>query len=482
MQYPLIPDIRKTESKITIHEKIYRYSVHFAKNQSGIVIESIRDGELKIRAPLGTDSETIDTEIRTFIKKIEHKNEANQQAKPDIIIAGTINIRGFDIPYTTKFNRRRKGPYIFMLPDGRVEVEIPHPVSHQEISALLLNEKEWLYREYYRSRPECPPEVETQTIHIQGREIPYLIRRNPRAKKVTLKILGTGAVEVSAPINAASDSIMAFVEKNTAWIAPRIDLIPEEKIIPPTDAKTNTLGEVDENGEIMYEGHTIPYKIQRSIRAKRVTIKINRHGEVIIVAPKKTQISEIQYLAQQKADWIFKHTIQSTRPIPPQREYRDGEIFPFLGETITIKILKGDRPDCQRKDGELVIIVPGNFNTFNEKSLVKQIISTYFSEVLYQFSMPYFTSYAQKLQVRVPPVKIRDQKTKWGTCTPHSIILNLRLCMAPPVIIEYVIVHELAHKKNPDHSPRFWNTVESLMPDYQEKRDFLKKNGYSWVL
>jgi predicted metal-dependent hydrolase len=113
---------------------------------------------------------------------------------------------------------------------------------------------------------------------------------------------------------------------------------------------------------------------------------------------------------------------------------------------------------------------------------VKQVVSAFFAEQLSLFALPYFTLYAALLNVPIPRIKTRDQKTKWGACTSKSIILNLRLCMAPRRIIEYVVLHELAHKIHPDHSPRFWNTVESMMPDYKERREYLKKHGHEWIL
>ena len=135
-----------------------------------------------------------------------------------------------------------------------------------------------------------------------------------------------------------------------------------------------------------------------------------------------------------------------------------------------------------RKNQELIVTIPIDFLEFHEKEFVKNALSSFFSGALIEFSLFHVIRYAQILQIPAPPLKTRDQKTKWGTCTPHSIVLNIRLCMAPPAIIEYVIVHELAHKVQPNHSPRFWSVVENLMPDYKERRDYLKKYGHEWIL
>jgi len=478
MQSPLYPDIRTYKSTITVHEKTIRYIVNLSKNYAQCSLKTLPNGSIEVHAPSGTTPETVEDMIRSYLKRIQEQ-DWDHHGGPGTIFGGTIHMKGLDIPYSVVINRRRKGLYLLVYPDGRVEVETPHPTSDDEISQFIHSEKEWIYREYYRTRPECPPETEKRTIRIHDTEVPYLIKRSPRAKRLTLKIHGTGTIEVLAPYDLESEKIVAYIESQTEWIAPRVNLMPAQ-VPPPKENKIPLPG--GNSGEIEYNGHTIPYHIKTSNRAKRIIIKINRDREVNIVSPPHTRASEIRALVEEKADWIYKNTIESDRQVPPHREYCDGELFPFMGDSITIKINKGTGALYTRQSQDLIITIPPGLTEFHEKKVLKQAVSAYFYEALYQFSLPHVISYAEKLHIPIPKVKIRDQKSKWGTCTPHSIILNLRLCMAPQDVIEYVIVHELAHKVNPDHSPRFWSTVENLMPDYKEKRDYLKRYGYALAL
>jgi hypothetical protein len=81
--------------------------------------------------------------------------------------------------------------------------------------------------------------------------------------------------------------------------------------------------------------------------------------------------------------------------------------------------------------------------------------------------------------VRHEQIQIRNQKTRWGSYSPKTgtLSLNFRLLMAPEEIIDYVLVHELAHAEHPNHGPRFWRLVEQYVPDYEAKNEWLKENG-----
>lgn len=86
--------------------------------------------------------------------------------------------------------------------------------------------------------------------------------------------------------------------------------------------------------------------------------------------------------------------------------------------------------------------------------------------------------YAHMLGVTYGKISIRDQKTRWGSCSSEgNLSFNWRLILAPPDVLDYVVIHELCHRKEMNHSKDFWALVESLMPDYKECRKWLKKNG-----
>ncbi len=397
------------------------------------------------------------------------------------ISGGTIHIRGFDIPYTVVVNPRRKRPYFVMHPDGRLIVECAGDMSDDEITRLLMEEKEWIYREYFCTLPQCPPQTEDQVCRIQNVSIPYRIFRSTRYKRITLKCHGNGTIEVLAPYDTPTSTIAAWVERRSSWIAPRIGLsLQSDQICGHQERGGRSADRIVH--ELALDGQTIPYTIRRSTRAKRVIIKISRTREVCVVSPPQVPIADIMSFVQAKAAWIARHTIASVHPLPPERRYEDGEVFSCLGEMFTLRIKRGGEEAYELRGDDLIITIPADFTEYHAKDAIKKVISIYYSRRLYQYTMVQARVYATVLGISVPEIKIRDQKTKWGSCTARSIVLNLRLCMAPRAITQYVIAHEIAHKIHPNHSPMFWKTVERLIPDYEHRRRYLKEHGYEWVL
>lgn len=91
--------------------------------------------------------------------------------------------------------------------------------------------------------------------------------------------------------------------------------------------------------------------------------------------------------------------------------------------------------------------------------------------------------YAYLLGVSYDRIRIAGQKTRWGSCSSNKTLsFNWKLMLAPPKVLDYVVVHEICHLREMNHSPRFWALVESLMPDYKQQRKWLKENGHTLEL
>ena len=396
---------------------------------------------------------------------------------------GIITIKGLIIPYHVQINPRRKYPGITIYNNGRLIVEIPGPVLPDVIIHLIEDNKDWIYREYYKTLPECPPDNEIRRLIIGDEYVRYQIRRSAKAKRMILKILHNGVIEVTAPFDMGSNRIEAFVTGKREWIASQIGKTcrPDSLVISGSDNQLFTKDN-EECGTVEYNGHVISYKIKRSRRTKRTIIKIGRDQKVTVVAPGYVPSSDIHAFTRDKAGWIYKHTTGSQRSPVPERKYCDGEIWPWYGSTVTLKIELGEKPWAEIRDNSLCMTLPYDTSPALRTGYIKSIMKQFFSYSLLELSKPYFRKYSDMLNVEIPEVKTRLQETKWGTCTSRSIILNLKLCMAPPDIIEYVVVHELCHLVHRDHSERYWNTLEGVLPDYKERREFLKKNGYLWSM
>ena len=473
---PLTPDIRTRRSEISFSGRMIPYSVLYSKNQQRSVIIREQDGSLYVKVKTGTSDELIRILLHEYLKNNDYYTKSEIKENPEV-----INIKGLNIPYSVRINNRRKYPGFTMFKDGRLVVEIPKPLLPDKITELIKSEENWIYREYYKTLPECPPDDEIIYISIISKEIPLHIRRSTRAKRLILKIIRNGCIEVIAPFDTDNEEIRVFVHKNKDWIASKTgitrNISEPDKPLSKNPARNK---KEDESGSVECNDQTINYTIRRSRRAKSVIIKIDPDHRVVVVAPENIPASKIHTFTSGKAEWIYNHTKGSDRPQAPVRRYCDGEIWPWYGKNIKLRILSGTKPWAEVKGEELFVTIPPDVTPAIRSLLIRKILIQFFKISLHEYTIPFVMRFAGKFSVPVPVVKIHGQETKWGACTSRSVIFNLKLCMAPPDIIEYVVAHELCHLVHPDHSQRFWGALREVMPDYQERRVYLKKNGYLW--
>ncbi len=247
-------------------------------------------------------------------------------------------------------------------------------------------------------------------------------------------------------------------------------------------APDQTGSDQDQINVVHYLGQAIPFFIRRSGRSRRLSIRIGRDRVVTVVSPPGVSDSVIRDFAREHASWIHVHTVRSVYTPPPVRTYADGEKYPWFGDEISLRIRTGPSLSVTLAGSELVMILPDALPPSEREAIIRSQIELFFSSSLREVIHPCLLKYASLLEIPPPKISIRNQKTKWGSCTPHRLTFNVRLCMAPLEIIEYVVVHEMCHRKQPNHGPAFWELVHRLLPSFAEQRDYLKKNGYLWTL
>jgi predicted metal-dependent hydrolase len=224
-------------------------------------------------------------------------------------------------------------------------------------------------------------------------------------------------------------------------------------------------------------GAEIAYTVVRSRqRRKTLTITVTSEG-VRIAAPQRATRDELRQAVAQRAPWILKHlALVAKRPAP--RSWLEGESISFLGRALPVCFeaangrLVSLRPDGHR----LVVSAPEEIEESERRSAVERVVTrwlqaeaaTYLSERTWAWSEP--------VGAEPSAVLIRDQKRRWGSCSAdRRLRFNWRLIMAPPDVVDYVVVHELAHLRVPNHSAAFWAEVERVLPDYRARRHQLQQ-------
>ncbi len=167
------------------------------------------------------------------------------------------------------------------------------------------------------------------------------------------------------------------------------------------------------------------------IRSKRrtVAIEIKRDLRVIVRAPLRMKDREIQAFLEEKRGWIEKHLADLKEKAP-----------------VTMKGLSRER--------------------------IQELIEQALTDI-----PPRVYAYAQQMGVGIGRITIRNQKTRWGSCSAQgNLNFNCQLMLCPPEIRDYVVVHELCHRMEMNHSPRFWRLVGEIVPDYKVKNEWLKEH------
>ena len=211
----------------------------------------------------------------------------------------------------------------------------------------------------------------------------------------------------------------------------------------------------------------IPYELRRS-RRRTIGLTIDHRG-LRVGAPLRASVREVEKLIHQHQDWVLgKLEEWRQRQVQTAVSVSDGMSLPLLGEAISVRITAGPAR-ISWIDGHLQLCLPEakDPRPLLEKAL-KARARTLFAERL--------DHYAPLLGVAAPPLALSSARTRWGSCSRVSgIRLNWRLIHFPLAVVDYVVAHELGHRREMNHSPRFWSVVERLYPDYQQARAELKR-------
>ena len=216
-------------------------------------------------------------------------------------------------------------------------------------------------------------------------------------------------------------------------------------------------------------------------KSSRVSIgKKEVHLRLPITIHPRTMDEHIQWakdwlekVFQKKPDLLlrFKH-----------RDYQDGDWLIVGEKSYLLTIRKSDKKSNSAKleDGTIFL----NMSQLDPPSIVQQNIKTLLSRIIGRDFLPEISKKVHELNAlhfnkSVKNVKLRYTHSRWGSCsTKGNINLSTRLLFAPEKVIDYVIIHELAHLIEANHSPSFWNLVQNAMPSYREQENWLKKFGH----
>jgi predicted metal-dependent hydrolase len=233
---------------------------------------------------------------------------------------------------------------------------------------------------------------------------------------------------------------------------------------------------MDATRTVDLEGETVTYQVRRSAEASQIRIDAGMDGICLVLPEEST--ADPDAIMEEKAGWVLDKQARYARyrEEMPERCFEEGEEFPILGTGRRVEVREISEPVVT----EEAIRLP-------EARVQNTSIREVLEGVYRAEARSYFTRradhFCEEMDASYEQIQIRNQKTRWGSYSQRTgtLSLNFRLLMAPPEVVDYVIVHELAHAEHPNHGRRFWRLVAGHVSRYEKLDDWLDENGHRLV-
>lgn len=227
---------------------------------------------------------------------------------------------------------------------------------------------------------------------------------------------------------------------------------------------------------IMINGNEISYYLIKK-KMKNVNIRIKSDGNIYISCPLKMKIKDAEKVLIDKYSWIVKNQNKIKEYMLEKENLQaNGKVY-FKGKVYRLNIMSSNSNSIKLTDSDINLYIKQRY--IENKKYIEKYYENWLKEECYNICV----SLIRKYQNNIPEVQIKKLKTRWGSCSPYQnkVVFNLSLIKTPIKCIEYVVVHELAHFKEQNHSKKFYNIVEKYIPDWKIRKKLLN-NKYNVVI
>ncbi|AET67137.1 putative metal-dependent hydrolase [Desulfosporosinus orientis DSM 765] len=230
---------------------------------------------------------------------------------------------------------------------------------------------------------------------------------------------------------------------------------------------------------VTIENQAIPYEERRSTRYRRITLSMFE-DRLRVSAPKYVSAKQLQDVIVSKREWILKNWLIKQDKLKEPVEFVDGEHFLYKGNTLQLKVIKYPHkmPRVFREGQVLKVYLPQGLPEEDRNANIKAALLVWYKAQARKVLLDKLEMHAKKMKVVFHMVRLKEQKTIWGSCSSKgNLNLNWRIIMAPEAAMDYIIIHELSHLTHLNHSKEFWERVGEFMPDYKHWRKWFKDHG-----
>lgn len=224
-------------------------------------------------------------------------------------------------------------------------------------------------------------------------------------------------------------------------------------------------------GEILRVGdRVVPLEFVRHDRARRYVLRLQPDGTARVTVPRRGSLRDARAFAQSQTGWLARQLVRRDALPPPDRRWIAGTTILFRGVKAELRVeAEGGRTWVRFADQ----VVEASAGTVDFRATVEAHLRRFAAAAL----PPRVLELAAGHQLAVRRVSLRDQRSRWGSCSRKGTVsLNWRLVQMPDRVRDYVIWHELMHLREMNHSPRFWREVAAVCPDFKASRRWLREH------
>ncbi len=245
-----------------------------------------------------------------------------------------------------------------------------------------------------------------------------------------------------------------------------------------------------EERSICIDGESVRYTLQRSTRRKR-TVQLQAHPDegIKLLAPASMRQSELEAFVRSKREWMLKRW-KGLEAAKHRRDWDSGETILFRGALIPVVIGEPYQQSARRAplvtvirtldSNELQIRISTGIDEAERYDAIGQALMGWYRQEALDYLLERIKTWGQITGLHPARVRIRSPRQRWASCSVNrSINLNWRLITLPDELSDYVLLHELVHLRELNHSSSFWNLLSAIMPDCKERRKALRKYSSS---
>ncbi|WP_343013268.1 SprT family zinc-dependent metalloprotease [Gemella morbillorum] len=222
------------------------------------------------------------------------------------------------------------------------------------------------------------------------------------------------------------------------------------------------------NKKLVVEGLDITIKYRKGM--KNIYLRVEKTGDIIVKAPLRTPNYVVKKLIYENLSELKRRQNNILNSLPKKREYKTGETYFIFGKELPIEVVNSNKNTLIITEEKLILVVK-NENQDREKIFQKGI-----REKLRQQSLYFIKKYELIMNVKANELRIKKMNTRWGTCNLEAkrIWINQELIKYPISCLEHIVVHELTHLLEINHTPRFYELLEHYYPNYKHNDKLIK--------